>query len=106
MGMPENILVEFPLNEAGDAAVVGTVDISRANVAQLFEKGYDFTKGVGAAWTAVLEGSVSGDNWASIDALAASAQGSISAHFNRVRLRVTVGGAIGTGTKLVIAGKY
>ena len=98
---PENKLIELP------QAVPGIVDIAvvKKDVRQMSEKGYDFIRGVGAAFTAALEGSVSGRNWTLITALAASGQGVVPPQYNLVRVDITVGGALGAGTDLIISGK-
>ena len=102
MAFPENKLVELPQNPAGTVVVgVGTT----VEVRQMMEKGYDFTRGAGAGFTAVLEGSVRGQNWTTIVNLNASGQGAISGHYNLVRANVSVGGALGTGTELYASGK-
>ena len=101
MAFPENKNVEFP------QVVPGTVDIGivKIETRQMSEKGFDFIRGAGAAFTASLEGSVSGRNWTAFDGLTASVQGVIPTQYNLVRLNVTVGGALGTNTLLVISGK-
>lgn len=103
MAMPEKRLVEFPLDALGtgvEARVGEEFDAS-----QLTDKGFDFTRDVGAGFTANLEGSVSGDNWTLISALAASGQGAVGAQYNYLRVNCSVAGALGATTRLVAAGK-
>lgn len=97
---PENKLLELP--QSGGAAVVGTTELE---VRQMSDKGYDFIRDAGAAFTATLEGSVSGRNWTSITTLAASGQGAVPDHYNLVRVNVSGAGAIGNDTQLIISGK-
>jgi hypothetical protein len=75
------------------------------DVGQLGGKGYDYIRDGGAGFTGVLEGSVAGKNWSTVVALAASAQGTIPDHYTRIRVNVTVGGALGPTTELVAAGR-
>ena len=60
---------------------------------------------VGAGFAGNLEASVSGINWTVIVGLGASAQGAISDEYNLVRLDLTGGGALGTGTEMIVSGK-
>jgi len=103
MAMPEMRLMQFPLDALGTTvqAVPGPVFDAR----QLTDKGYDYTRDAGAAFTANLEGSVSGDNWTVIVALAASGQGAVGAQYNYLRVNCSVAGALGATTRLVAAGK-
>ena len=101
MAFPEHKLIEFP-NDGLGTATVGEIEY---RVDQMSDKGFDFIKGAAAAYTAVLEGSVAGRNWSTIDSLAASGQGSVSDEYNWVKIKVTVGGALGTGNELFISGK-
>lgn len=78
-----------------------TVDMSG-----LVDKGYGFTRDGGAGFTAALQGSVTGnDNWTAIANLNASGSGAIPAHYNFVRVNVSVAGALGATTTLTVAGK-
>jgi len=97
MSMPEFHNVEF------DPTATGVV--AEVNVSQLSDKGYDFIRDVGAAFTAVLEGSVSGKNWTSVTTLAASGQGTVAAQYNFLRVKVSAAGALGATTVLLIGGK-
>lgn len=101
MAFPENKLIEFPQQTPG------TVDVGivEKDVRQMSEKGYDFIRDGAAAFTANLEGSVSGRNWTLITSLAASDQGDIPAGYNLVRVDVTVAGALGSTTELIVSGK-
>lgn len=102
MAFPENKVIEIPNDGAGNAvAATGTV----VHVDQMSDKGYDYIRDPGAGFTAVLEGSVALRNWATIVALAASAQGAVPAQYNYVRPRVTVAGALGATTELFVSGK-
>ncbi len=101
MAIPEHNQVDFP--ESGANVVVGDGDV--LNVGQLTEKGYDYIRDVGAAFTAELQGSVGGQNWTSIANLNASAQGDVLARYNFLRVHATVQGAKGATTRLVAAGK-
>lgn len=96
----ENKPVPFP----GAATVtVGTGAV--VDIKQLHDKGFTYVKGSGAAFTAVLEASVSGDLWTEIDDMDASAQGAIAAQYNYVRINCSAQGALGTGTKVRVTGK-
>lgn len=101
MAFLHQLSVEFP-ESGGDVTVANgpVVDLSGVT-----DKGFDFVRDPGAAFTAVLEGSVAGLNWTTIDGLAATAQGAIPAQYNYVRARGTVQGAIGATTALKVAGK-
>jgi len=101
MAFPHVRIVEFPQSPAGTVVV----DTVLWDVRQLSDKGFDFIRDGGAAFTAVLQGSVGKLSWTDIQSLAASAQGVIPAHYNWVRINVTVGGALGTTTQLRVAGK-
>lgn len=102
MAFPEIRLVEFPLDALGTTVEkrAGTPFDAR----QMSEKGYDFQRGGAAAYVADLEGSVTGDTWAVIVALAASSQGTIPAHYNYVRINCGTAGAY-DGDTLKAAGK-
>lgn len=84
-----------------DADGNGTV----LDISQLAQAGFDFIRDPGAGFTAALEASVAGLNWTSIDALAASAQGTIAAHYNYVRINASATGAKGATTRLKIGGR-
>lgn len=103
MSMPEMRLVEFPLDVLGTGVEARTGKVFDA--AQQSDKGYDYTRDPAAAFTANLEGSVSGDNWTVIVALAASGQGAVGAQYNYVRVNCSIAGALGATTRLVAAGK-
>ncbi len=100
--------VEFPevgvnVSTVGGPASDGngtTLDIS-----QLAECGYDYIRDVGAAFTAVLEGSVAGLNWTTIVNLNASGQNVIASHYNYVRVNASVTGAMGTTTAMKVGGR-
>jgi hypothetical protein len=96
------MIPEIPQAPAGTVAVA---DGTALRVDQLLEKGYEFVRGAGAVWSGVLEGSVTNRNWSTIAALGVSSDGDIPARFMYVRVRPTVGGALGTGTELIIVGK-
>jgi hypothetical protein len=98
------MLVTIPND--GATPPIATVDSGpEVDVGQLGGKGYDFIRDVGAGFTAVLEGSVAGKNWTTIAALGADAQGAISDHYTLVRVTVSVGGAVGPTTELIVAGR-
>ena len=102
MSFPESTNVTIPSTEGTVPTGAGPeVDISQLAPAS---KGSDFLRDAGAAFTAVLEGSVTGRTWTTIIALAASGQGAITGHYNRVRVNVSVGGALGATTDLRVAG--
>jgi hypothetical protein len=92
---------DFPQAPAG-TVVVG---MEKVHTGSWSEKGYDYTRDPGAGFTANLEGSVAEGQWTLIAALAASGQAAIAAHYNWVRINVSVGGALGATTRLVISGK-
>jgi len=98
MANPDFPKVEIPAVAGGIGAETRIDQIVPA------AKGYDFIRGAGAGFTAQLEASVSGENWTNILALAGSGQGTIAAHYNYVRVNVTVAGALGTGTVLKVGG--
>lgn len=102
MAFPEIRTMDFPLDPAG--AVVEARVGKQFDARQLSDKGYDFTRGVGAGYTAALEGSVSGDNWTAVVALGASGQGAVPAQFNYLRINCSVAGAY-DGDVLKAAGK-
>lgn len=99
---PEKVFI--PLAQA----VAGTVDVQETDavdMSQWSEKGYSYLQGAGKAFTATLQGSVLGDVWTDVDALAASADGVWPAYYNYARVKVTGAGLLGTGTRIVVAGK-
>jgi len=102
MAFYEQRNIDLPLNPAGDTMVVGAG--AEMNIGQMSDKGYDYLKGAAAAFTAVLEGSVTGLQWTTITTLAASGQGSVAAQYNYVRVNCSVQGAL-DNTVLKIAGK-
>jgi len=87
---------EDPANP-GDA-LVGSGAVM--DVAQMSEKGYEIVRGVGAAIAGNIEGSVAGGAWTVIASIAASAQGVVPVHYNKVRLTLGTGGAINTVIKI------
>jgi hypothetical protein len=88
-----------------DATTVDDLPGPVVSLTGVIDKGYDFVRGAGAAFTAVLEGSVAGLSWTTIANLNASAQAAIGAHFNYVRINGSAEGALGTGTVCRVAGK-
>jgi hypothetical protein len=94
-------LLEFPQSPAG-TVIVG---LSPVFVGNWWEKGYDYTRDGGAGFTAALEGSVGNGQWTSLLNLNVSAQGALAVHYNWFRINVSVGGALGATTRLIIAGK-
>lgn len=98
MTFPENKVLEL-----ADPVPTGTQ--AQTEVRQMTGKGYDFIRGAGAGYTAVLEGSVAGRNWTTIVSLAASAQGVIPVQYNLVRVNCSILGVLGTGPRLVVSGK-
>ena len=103
MSFPEIRLMDLPLDALGTTVTVATGEPFDAR--QLTEKGYDWFRGAGAAFTANLEGSVTGATWTVIVALAASGQGAVPVHYNYLRVNCSVQGALGTGTRMLAAGK-
>lgn len=86
-------------------AVAGGVS-EVVNMSGLFEKGYGYTRAPAAGFTAALEASVTGnDNWTAIANLNASGTAAIAAHYNFIRVNVTIAGALGATTALRVAGK-
>jgi hypothetical protein len=104
MGFCERFVLEIPNDGAAPPLAVAGAgpDI---DVGQLGGKGYDFTRDAGALFTADLEGSVCGHQWAAIVALAASAQGAIPDHYTFIRVNVSIGGALGASTLAMVAGR-
>ena len=76
------------------------VDISQWSV-----KAFSYKQGVGKTFVGALQGSVSGDVWDTVDAFGAETQGLFGEAYKYVRVNITVEGAAGTGTRIVIAGK-
>lgn len=97
MGMPHTEVITIPAVAGGASTVI--------NVSGWWAKGYAFARGAGAGFTAAVEGSVGGTTWASIANLNVSGQGAITEVYNFLRVNVTVAGALGTGTKILITGK-
>ena len=102
MAFPEIRLVQFPLDALGTTVEKRAGDAFDAR--QMSEKGFDFQRGAAAAYVANLEGSVTGDTWTVITALAASVQGTIAAHYNFLRINCGTAGAY-DGDTLKAAGK-
>jgi hypothetical protein len=98
---PENKIVELPQE------VLGTVDtgIVPIDLNQMSDKGFEYFKGTGAAFTATLQGSVAGKVWTEIDDLTSTAQGAIPAQYNYARVNITVADLLGTDTTLYVCGK-
>ncbi len=101
MGMPNGFQLEFPSDDDGVTAKVGT---SKQYNASDLVAGYDFTRGGTAAFVGDLEGSVGGNTWTSITSLAASAQGVVPAHYRLVRIKIGTAGLVG-GSELWYHGK-
>lgn len=98
MSVPMFAAITIPAVAGGASA---TIDMSG-----LFDKGYAYTRDAGAAFTAALEGSVTGNgNWTTIANLNVSGSGAITGHYNFVRVNVTIAGALGATTALMVAGK-
>lgn len=97
MGMPHTEVITIPAVAGGASTVI--------NVSGWWSKGYAFTRDGGAAFTAAIEGSVGGTTWASIANLDASKQGAITEVYNFIRVNVTVAGALGATTKILVTGK-
>lgn len=102
MSFPEIRHIPFPLDATG--LVVQAASGDSFDARQLSEKGYDFTRGGAAGFTATLEGSVTGDQWTLIANLNASGQGAIPVQFNYLRVTGTVAGNL-AGSTLKAAGK-
>lgn len=98
MSVPMFASITIPAVAGGASA---TLDMSG-----LFDKGYAFVRDGGAGFTAALEGSVTGTgNWTTIANLNVTGSGAIAGHYNFVRVNVTVAGALGATTGLMVAGK-
>lgn len=95
---------KFFTNELAVSGGNITAQTLETDLSGMANKGYDFVRGAGAGFTASLDGSVGRKNWTQISALAASAQGVIPDNYNFVRVVVSVAGAEGTGTSLILAG--
>lgn len=100
MGMPNGEVLEIPNNGAG-VAIVGENVYHTSDLVQA----YDFIRDGTDAFTAELFGSVSGKNWTSITTLAASGQGVILNIYHLLKVKCTVGGAIGPVSFLMYHGK-
>lgn len=103
MTMPEIRTMDLNENLAslGDMAVGAG---QRFDARQMTEKGYDIVRGGAAAYTADLEGSVAGQQWAVIVGMGVTAQGAIPPQYNYLRVNCSVGGAL-DGSVLKVAGK-
>lgn len=98
MSIPFFSTITIPAVAGGNSAVV--------DMSGLVDKGYGYVRDGGAAFTAAIQGSVTGkDNWTAIANLNASGSGAIASHYNFVRVNVSVAGALGTTTDLTVAGK-
>ena len=97
--------MSMPLFEAITIPAVLSGASNQVDLCGLFDKGYTYVRDAGAGFTGVLEGSVAGLNWTTIVALAASGQGAIPAQYNFCRVTVSVAGALGATTALMLAGK-
>lgn len=102
MSFPQITTVTIPND--GTNALVATGDEIAIDQLAPNSVGYDYIRDGAAAFTGVLEGSVSGLNWTTIVALAANAQGAVPPQYHYVRARNTVGGILGVTTRLRVAG--
>lgn len=93
MGMPNSETILFPSTDNQVTAAAGSGRVVNASDLAM---GYDYTHDAASAYTASLQGSVSGQNWTDIATLTASGQGAIPSHYTMVRINCTVAGAIGT----------
>lgn len=100
--MPEKHVIAPAESPAGTYTVQETTAF---DVSQWSEKGFSYYQGAGKAFTGTLQGSVLGDVWTDVDALAGSSEGVWPAYFNLARIKITVGGVAGTGTRTGVAGK-
>ncbi len=99
MAFAENKPLDMNENPASPGnALVGSGAVM--DVAQMSEKGYEIVRGLGAAIAGNIEGSVAGGVWTTIAAIAASGQGVVPVHYNKIRLTLTTGGAIDTVIKI------
>ena len=103
MAMPNIFEIIFAENPATPGSVLNGVVADR-QVSDMVQ-GYQYARGLGAVMVAELEGSIADDVWTAIATLDATSQGEIPAYFNRVRVRVTTPGALGTGHALLYGGK-
>jgi len=101
MGMPNSKQLEIPSSDSGVTADVGVSNVCNASD---LVAGYEITIGGAAAFVGNLEGSVGGNQWTTISALGASAQGEIPAHYRFVRVNIGTGGAI-DGSEIWYHGK-
>lgn len=97
MGMPRTERIVIPAVAGGASTVI--------NCQGWWAKGYALTRDAGAGFTAALEGSVGGTTWANIANLNATGQGAITEIYNFLRVNVTVAGALGATTALLVTGK-
>lgn len=101
MPNPFDVIVPIPSDD-GVNAKVGVGEEIRID--QLTNKGFDSVIDGAKTFTGVLEGTVAGGTWTTIDALAATADGPVAAHLQRVRVKVTVVGVIGSTTRVKATG--
>lgn len=99
MAMPNGEVLEIP-NDGADAIVGENI----YNVKDIVQA-YEFIRDGTDAFTAELFGSVAGRLWASITTLAASSQGVIPSHYQKIKVKCTVGGNIGPTSFLMYHGK-
>ena len=99
---PEKVFIELAEQPAGTVIVQETDPV---DMSQWSEKGFSYLQGVGKAFTGTLQGSVIGDVWTDVDALAASNDDEWPSYYNYARVKVTVAGAPGAGTRVVVVGK-
>lgn len=69
------------------------------------DKGYDLDVDAAATFAADLEVSVDGHRWEALVSPIATGQGAIDAHYNFVRVNVTLAGTYGDDTLVRVAGK-
>ncbi len=103
MTMPEIRTMDMNIDPAVPANMAAGQGV-RFDARQMSEKGYDIVRGGAAAFTADLEGSVAGQQWAIIVGMGVTAQGPIPAHYNYLRVNCSLGGAL-DGSVLKVAGK-
>ena len=101
MAMPNSFEIVIREDTPGNVVVGVVAEYQVSDMLQAFE----FVRGAGATFAAVVEGTVHAQLWTAIDVLDASKQVEIPAIYNRIRVRVTTLGALGTGHKLFYSGK-
>jgi hypothetical protein len=104
MAMPNGFEIELIEDPDNPGEVLLAAIVANRQVSDLVQA-IEYVRGAGAVAVMEVEGAVGSNVWTSVGTLDATKQFEVDAIYNRIRVRVTTGGALGTGHKLFYYGK-